>query len=257
MVLGRSIGATRSNRNAAPRRAGKAGAVAYLQSRAWIGLWVRRMAHWWTDHDLLLTPTVGTPPGWAGSPRADRNRARRISATFRTLQFNMTGQPAVSLPLHWTPDACRSACNWLPAAWKTCLVRVASQLEQAAPWADRRPQVHAWRDDLRQAPEDARSITAARAPLVQSAVAVELRTPTCHRRRTASQDDVDARIRGLLTHLTTHRESTLHDHQKPSVLFVCMHNAAAPRWPPVSCASWPAHVDVRSAGSEPADQINP
>ena len=60
---------TRSSR-ATPPTGGPAqalSAVAYLQSRAWLGMWARRMADWWTDHDLLLTPTLGAPPpelGW-------------------------------------------------------------------------------------------------------------------------------------------------------------------------------------------------
>ena len=34
--------------------------VDYLDSRAWFGTWARGMAGWWEDHDLLVTPTVGS-----------------------------------------------------------------------------------------------------------------------------------------------------------------------------------------------------
>jgi len=56
----------------------------------------------------------------------------------------MTGQPAVSLPLHWTPGGLPVGVQLVAAYGREdVLVRVASQLEQAAPWADRHPQVHA------------------------------------------------------------------------------------------------------------------
>ena len=135
-------------RNAFYRQVGAAtDAVTYLQSRAWIGTWARRMASWWTGHDLLLTPTVGAPPpelGWftAEGPLAEGGRV--VSFIPYTAQFNMTGQPAVSLPLHWTPDGLPVGIQLVAAYGREdLLIRVASQLEQASPWAQRRPQVHA------------------------------------------------------------------------------------------------------------------
>jgi amidase len=148
-LLGRPIGEDEIEpRNAAYRRAGATlGAVAYLQSRAWIGMWARRMAQWWNDHDLLVTPTLGTPPpelGWftAAGPESE---GRRIAGFIPyTAQFNMTGQPAISLPLHWTPGGLPVGVQLVASYGREdLLIRVASQLEQAAPWADRRPQVHA------------------------------------------------------------------------------------------------------------------
>jgi amidase len=148
MLLGRPIGEDEIEpRNVAYRRVGKdLGAVAYLQSRAWIESWVRRMAEWWTGHDLLLTPTVGAPPpelGWfTGVP--EEEGARIISFIPYTAQFNMTGQPAVSLPLHWTPSGLPVGVQLVAAYGREdLLVRVASQLEQAAPWSDRHPPIHA------------------------------------------------------------------------------------------------------------------
>jgi amidase len=149
MLLGRPIGEDEIEpRNAAHRRAGKAlGAVTYLQSRAWLGMWTRRMADWWTRHDLLLTPTLGAPPprlGWftEAGPEEEENRIARFMPY--TAQFNMTGQPAVSLPLHWTPGGLPVGVQLVAAYGREdVLVRVASQLEQAAPWAGRHPPVHA------------------------------------------------------------------------------------------------------------------
>ena len=135
-------------RNAAYRRAGRElTAPAYLQSRAWLGMWARRMADWWTTHDLLVTPTVGAPPpelGWFTEAGPEREGARVASFIPYTAQFNLTGQPAVSLPLHWTPSGLPVGVQLVAAYGREdVLVRVASQLEQAAPWRHRHPPVHA------------------------------------------------------------------------------------------------------------------
>ncbi len=146
-ALGRPISdAEIEPRNAAYRKAADAlGSVRYLQARHWIGQWARRMASWWDDFDLLLTPTVGAPPpelGWftAAGPEAE---GRRIASFIPyTAQFNMTGQPAVSLPLHRTPGDLPVGVQLVAAYGREdVLVRVASQVEMAAPWADRRPRV--------------------------------------------------------------------------------------------------------------------
>jgi amidase len=148
-LLGRPIGEEEIEpRNAAYRRAGRElSAAAYLQSRAWLGMWARRMAEWWTGHDLLLSPTLGAPPpvlGWFTAAGPAEEGARIASFIPYTAQFNLTGQPAISLPLHWTPDGLPVGVQ-LTAAYgrEDILVRIASQLEQAAPWADRHPPVHA------------------------------------------------------------------------------------------------------------------
>ena len=131
-------------RNAQYRRAGQAlTAVAYLQARQWLGTWARHMAHWWTDHDLLVTPTVGAPPpelGWFTAAGPEQEGARIAGFIPYTAQFNMTGQPAVSLPLHWTSGGLPVGVQLVAAYGREdLLVRVASQLERAAPWADRHP----------------------------------------------------------------------------------------------------------------------
>jgi amidase len=149
MLLGRPIGDDEIEpRNAFYRRAGRElSATAYLQSRAWVGMWARRMADWWNDHDLLLTPTVGAPPpelGWFTADGAETEGARVASFIPYTAQFNLTGQPAVSLPLHQTPGGLPVGVQLVAAYGREdILVRVASQLEQAAPWSGRRPPVHA------------------------------------------------------------------------------------------------------------------
>jgi amidase len=148
-LLGRPIGEDEiERRNAAYRRAGQQlSAVAYLESRTWFGMWVRRMSGWWEDHDLLMTPTVGAPPpelGWFTAAGPEHEGERVVSFIPYTAQFNMTGQPAITLPLHWTPSGLPVGVQLVaPYGREDLLIRVASQLEQAAPWADRHPQVHA------------------------------------------------------------------------------------------------------------------
>jgi amidase len=135
-------------RNAAYRANGRSlGVVTYLQSRAWIGTWVRRMAAWWTEYDLLVTPTVGAPPpelGWFTADGAESEGQRVVGFIPYTAQFNMTGQPAISLPLHWTPSGLPVGVQLVAAFGREdLLIRVAAQLEEAAPWVDCRPLVHA------------------------------------------------------------------------------------------------------------------
>ena len=149
MLLGRPITDDEIEpRNAGYRRAGRAlDAVTYLGSRMWFGMWARGMAAWWEDHDLLLTPTLGAPPpelGWFTAAGPEEEGARVISFIPYTAQFNMTGQPAISLPLHWTPGGLPVGVQLVAAYGREdLLVRIASQLELAAPWSDRHPPVHA------------------------------------------------------------------------------------------------------------------
>jgi amidase len=149
MLLGRPIGADEIEpRNVAYRQAGQAlGVVAYLQSRAWLSMWARRMADWWAGYDLLLTPTLGARPpelGWFTAAGPEQEGPRIVSFIPYTAQFNMTGQPAVSLPLHWTPEGLPVGVQLVAAYGREdILIRVASQLEQAAPWSDRHPPTHA------------------------------------------------------------------------------------------------------------------
>jgi len=95
--------------------------------------------------DLLLTPTMGEPPPPLGS--FDDSGADPMDAFHRafidgcfTAAFNATGQPAISLPLHWTEDGLPVGVQLVaPLGREDVLLRVAAQLEQAVPWADRIP----------------------------------------------------------------------------------------------------------------------
>ena len=120
----------------------------YLSAVEWIQAWGRRMASWWsTGFDLLLTPTVPTPPPALGTmidpedPRITGQRAAPIVSFM--LPFNMTGQPAISLPLHWSTDGLPIGTQLVAATGREDIVLMAaSQLEKAAPWSHHRPTTH-------------------------------------------------------------------------------------------------------------------
>lgn len=125
-------------------------AAQYLAAVDWVHAFTRRVAGWWQDgFDLLLTPTLPEPPPVLGTlnpasldPMVVGHRARWL-ASF-TLPFNMTGQPAVSLPLHWNHDGLPIGVQLVgDYGREDLLLRVAAQLERAQPWAHRHPPVHA------------------------------------------------------------------------------------------------------------------
>jgi amidase len=112
--------------------------------------WTERMARWWADgFDLLLTPTAFEPPATLEELTppvgAEGTLAFRIQHHCGfTMPFNATGQPAISLPLHRTPDGLPVGIQLVAAMGREdVLIRVASQLEQAASWVHLRPAVSA------------------------------------------------------------------------------------------------------------------
>ncbi|MCW2681540.1 MAG: nylA [Frankiales bacterium] len=123
----------------------------YLGARMWLGAWVRRMSMWWAPtsaggqgFDLLVTPTLAAPPPEIGWMTGEDEGARITSFMPYTAQFNVTGQPAVSLPLHWSASGLPVGVQIVSEFGREdVLVRVASALEEAAPWKDRRPGVSA------------------------------------------------------------------------------------------------------------------
>jgi amidase len=128
----------------------KVGAGDYITSFDWLHGWGRRMATWWADgHDLLVTPTIAESPprlGDLGGPGGDplRRWQRNLEVIPFTPAFNATGQPAISLPLHWTPDGLPVGVHFVSAyPREDLLIRIAAQLEQAEPWANRRPPISA------------------------------------------------------------------------------------------------------------------
>jgi amidase len=119
-----------------------------FRALSWIEARSRRIAAWWSaGFDLLLTPTVAEPPPLLGTFEATaekplRGMARGLPFLIFTVAFNQTGQPAISLPLWWTAEGLPIGVQLVAAYGREdLLLRIAAQLEQAQPWADRRPPV--------------------------------------------------------------------------------------------------------------------
>jgi amidase len=125
-------------------------AAAYLAAIEGNHAHARRVADWWQrGFDLLLTPTCAAPPPPLGhfDPTPENPLAGYANAlpfgVFTSI-FNLTGQPAISLPLHQTRDGLPIGVQLVAdAGGEGCLLRVAAQLEQAVPWAGRLPDLHA------------------------------------------------------------------------------------------------------------------
>ena len=112
----------------------------------WMGAFERRVVSWWdSGFDLLVTPTLTEPPpklgellGPPGDPLAGALRSGMLVAL--TPVFNTTGQPAISLPLYRNERGLPIGVQIVAAPGREdLLLRIASQLEHAEPWADRHP----------------------------------------------------------------------------------------------------------------------
>jgi amidase len=127
---------------------------------------VRRLAEFHETYDLLLTPTTATPPPRIGAfeapapvrlvqqalltaraasvlrltPIVDQMITQNLGWVPYTQLANLTGRPAVSVPLHWTSQGLPIGTQLVGRLGSDgLLLRVAAQLEEALPWADRRP----------------------------------------------------------------------------------------------------------------------
>ncbi|MGE0820815.1 MAG: amidase [Candidatus Binatia bacterium] len=125
-------------------------AAQYVAAVTWLQADTREIVRWWQEgFDLLLTPTIAEPPPPLGqfvsTPTDPLAAARRTETIIPfTPAFNQTGQPAISLPLHWNAQGLPIGIHLVAAYGREdLLLQVASQLEQARPWANRRPPVHA------------------------------------------------------------------------------------------------------------------
>jgi amidase len=128
----------------------------------------RQVGYFFEEHDVLLTPTLAEPPLVTGAlqPKGSEasvlkllgslNAGRLIKAVAspealadQVLQFipftplfNATGQPAMSVPLHWNDQGLPIGMHFVGRYGdEAALFRLAGQLEQAKPWFDRQPKV--------------------------------------------------------------------------------------------------------------------
>ena len=117
-----------------------ADAIGFMQQHAQAAL--ESSAH----VDLILTPTLADLPSIVGSIRDDADPAADFEAQKRftpfTSPYNMTGQPAISLPVHWTDDGLPVGIQIVGRPMQEALVlAVSAQIERAHPWGHRHPEV--------------------------------------------------------------------------------------------------------------------
>ena len=111
--------------------------------------WSIAVSQWWSEFDLLLTPTTGEPAPTIAEMAPDPDEPWRIDKRYAriavfTIPFNVTGHPAISLPLGTSSSGLPIGVQLVAGHFREdVLLRVAAVLERAAPWHDRRPPVHA------------------------------------------------------------------------------------------------------------------
>jgi Asp-tRNA(Asn)/Glu-tRNA(Gln) amidotransferase A subunit family amidase len=95
-------------------------------------------------YDAILSPTMALVPPELGALSLSQDFERFMmlaaAASAFTALYNMTGQPAMSVPLYWTEDGIPVGAMFAARFGdEATLFRLAAQLEQAAPWFDRVP----------------------------------------------------------------------------------------------------------------------
>jgi Asp-tRNA(Asn)/Glu-tRNA(Gln) amidotransferase A subunit family amidase len=107
----------------------------------------RQVAAFFADHDLLLSPTMAAPPKPLGVlSQSNPNPQEYLGHLLQTIGFtqlmNVSGVPAMSVPLYWSREGLPIGIQFAaPFGEEARLFRLAAQLEQARPWADRRPEI--------------------------------------------------------------------------------------------------------------------
>jgi amidase len=127
--------------------AGETGAYDYVLAARTLELLSRQeVARWRRDFDVLLTPTSAILPPVAGATMQAQHAAPDmpvgdvVASVSFTAFGNVTGLPAVSLPLHRTDEGVPVGVQLTGSPWdEATLIRLSAQLEQAMPWAARRP----------------------------------------------------------------------------------------------------------------------
>lgn len=119
----------------------------YLMGVTMLQMGARQVAQFHQTYDCWLTTTLGAPPIKLGT--IDRNERDVMKAMGPVLDWvpftpiqNATGQPAISLPLHWTADGLPVGVMFAGRFGdEATLFRLAGQLEEARPWRDRHPPI--------------------------------------------------------------------------------------------------------------------
>jgi len=121
----------------------------YLLVVAGLQLMARQIARFFVDHDIWLTPTLAEPPLPLGS--FDAKPGNPFYGLQRATAFvpftpicNVTGQPAMSVPLYWNAEGLPAGTHFVGRFGdEATLFRLAAQLETARPWAGLRPKISA------------------------------------------------------------------------------------------------------------------
>jgi amidase len=121
-------------------------ATEYISTWATLHKGLLPVVRFFQDYDVLLTPTLATPPVTIGQFRDDDQPLNEffMAGTFApfTSIWNTTGQPAVSLPLSWDEPGLPAGVQAVGRPGdEATLIRLSAQLEAAKPWKDRRPPV--------------------------------------------------------------------------------------------------------------------
>jgi amidase len=97
------------------------------------------------QYDAILTPTLAQPPvpvGYFDEVDPAENFERQKRFTPWTALYNASGQPAVSVPLHWTDGGLPIGVMLAGRMGEEAtLISLSAQLEAARPWRDRRPPI--------------------------------------------------------------------------------------------------------------------
>jgi amidase len=120
----------------------------YLESLEYLRGMSRRIVSMWSDIDMLLTPTLAKPAIEIGGlrPKEGEPPIQMLNNAAEWVPFtpvwNVTGQPAISLPIHEGETGLPVGIQLVGApAAEELLISLSAQLEKARPWADRRPEL--------------------------------------------------------------------------------------------------------------------
>ena len=119
--------------------------VAYSRAIATMHQVGLAMAKFQQSYDVVLSPTLAKPPVALGvlslSPESIAQYTKDVTEFGPyTALYNVTGQPSMSVPLHWSADGLPVGVMFSGRFGEDgLLLRLASQLEKAKPWAGRKP----------------------------------------------------------------------------------------------------------------------
>jgi len=121
--------------------------IEYMAALSQLQRYTRELVAWQSQFDLLMTPALAQRPLEIGDIRPDGDNplaefARTGLFTPFTAVFNVTGQPAISLPLFHGEDGMPAAVQFAgPPLGEADLLTLAAQLEAETNWAERRPEL--------------------------------------------------------------------------------------------------------------------